>query len=73
MLSDWLPGEPVVQEDYALQALVVREEEDSPSYLGQPITALELPFGLELGPHVGERPLIVLPTIRGLRLSLYGR
>ena len=71
MLPGWLLGEPVVRDEgSALRALAVREEEDSPSDSGEPIIALELPFGLELGRHIGGRPLVALPTIRGLHLSL---
>ena len=59
-------------EDSAPRALDVREEEDSPSHLGEPITARELPFGLELGRRVAGRPFTALPTIHGLCLSLCG-
>ena len=43
MLSGCLLGELVVreEEDFVLWVLAVREEEDSPSYLGKPITARE--------------------------------
>ena len=74
MLPGWLLGEPVVreEEDSTLQVLAVQEKEDSSSHLGEPITAHELPFGLELDRRGGGRPLAALPTIHGLRLSLCG-
>ena len=74
MLLGWLLGEPVMreEEDSALQAMAVREEEDSPSHLGEPITVRESPFRLELGRRVAGRPFTALPTIHGLCLSLCG-
>ena len=61
------------EEDFVLQALVVRKKKDSLSHLGELIIAQELLFGHDPDYHVDGRPLATPPAIRKLHLSLYER